>query len=565
MLKIAGNLSQPEAVERQRLALIPERFRADLASLDRSVSRTTDRISQGIGSAKTELGALTQAFEAAQNRVSASLEEMALERALLVTNGESLRHALSSVQANLSKDIAKVTDTLHALYDEKTNSLINVIDARNKHFVKNYLEAEEKSLARMKKEFEQALVRMMERHDFSFNRFFSSLERHQNESEDKLNGLLQVSLAKTDRQIEGFRSQTNNFASSASKEVEELLRRAEDATQRRSESLRTTLASNIIDLSKTFRTSADELGQSVGNVTAAAELIEVKTSAFKEEIGARLQDLEATVIRPLDHLTTAFGDKSRLVATEVFQQIASLNHAMEDVSAKVEAEFRRGYELFDSVSQSRSAELKAEIEKAYSGRAGSKRPFQDGAMLKTALDKAGQDTTTKPVRTAFEADASKGPSAALPPMVGPTTAPLQKLDKRSWITDLLERADAAGENQAVALTNPRSIEIMSYLTERIDNLLVTSALIAAWDRFRDDGSEEFVDIFTLDGLAFLADMIERLSSDAVLKDFVESYLSRFESLLKTAFTVGDDGALLSYMSSTGGKIYTFLAKSVGRI
>ena len=131
------------------------------------------------------------------------------------------------------------------------------------------------------------------------------------------------------------------------------------------------------------------------------------------------------------------------------------------------------------------------------------------------------------------------------------------------MSDLLARA-SQDEQPA-----RRSADPLENLSAEIARVVDETALMAAWDRYRNgDGDTTAFGrrLYTAQGGKTFDEVSRRYQAESDFRDTVDRYLQEFERLLAEIDNDDRDGSMTrSYLTSDSGKVYTLLAHAAGRL
>ena len=580
LLRTTSHLAQPEIVERERFALLSEHVRADIAALDRSVARTSNNLNKTVDAMNSKLGSYEQSLASVGSKADESFEKLSIERAAIVTNSENLRHALLGVSSDISKDLASIAGNLQLIFQSKTEGLIEVIDQRNKEFIHQYLDAEEKITLSFKNLLDKALVKAADRFEMNNDRFLAALSRRQEDFDEKLDRHMREAFAKADHQISSLFVKTDALAANTSRQVEELLARAETATEQRSTALRTMLATAIIDLSQSFRQNTKTLQETIEVSVGEVEKLSGRCQDVSIDLSKQVADFKSAVVEPLNHLTQAFGEKRRTIANDVVLEVTSFSEMMSHAASQVSDYCERETKRFGDRSNESINEIKDYTDRLVAECTASRlryskaldlsyAPVPEPAPVPLPLDVPPRSQSSPDIVTDKQQVVVRRKAIFLQetsPRASSFAERYRPAGKaQSWISELLARADAAGLIDQVASPEPQSIEIVQDILIDVDRLIMTSEAVTAWSLFKEDNVANFDNVFTEEGLVAVRSLKRQVDRDAGLYVFFENYLKRVEVLVKEAYAETDEDALLSYMSSENGKTYTLLAYVIERI
>ena len=141
-----------------------------------------------------------------------------------------------------------------------------------------------------------------------------------------------------------------------------------------------------------------------------------------------------------------------------------------------------------------------------------------------------------------------------------------------WLSDLLNRTDAAGGNnrdvprgrppQQAASGNP-----LESLSLDIGRLMDRNLAAEMWDRYQRGESKAFTKrLYTPAGQKAFDEVARKYRADRGFKQTVDRYITEFERLLdEVAREDRGPNALRNHLTSETGLVYTLLAHAAGRL
>jgi hypothetical protein len=153
----------------------------------------------------------------------------------------------------------------------------------------------------------------------------------------------------------------------------------------------------------------------------------------------------------------------------------------------------------------------------------------------------------------------------------PVSAANADQGRDSWLSDLLNRTDAAGENRDVTrgrlpqqATAGNPLESLSL---DIGRLLDRNLAVEMWDRYQRGESKAFSKrLYTPAGQKAFDEVARKYRADRNFKQTVDRYVTEFERLLDEVARDERGPALLrNHLTSETGLVYTLLAHAAGRL
>jgi hypothetical protein len=153
----------------------------------------------------------------------------------------------------------------------------------------------------------------------------------------------------------------------------------------------------------------------------------------------------------------------------------------------------------------------------------------------------------------------------------PVSAVSADQGRDGWLSDLLNRTDAASENrdvprgrlpQQASAGNP-----LESLSLDIGRLLDRNLAVEMWDRYQRGESKAFSKrLYTPAGQKAFDEVARKYRADRNFKQTVDRYITEFERLLDEVARDERGPALLrSHLTSETGLVYTLLAHAAGRL
>jgi hypothetical protein len=114
---------------------------------------------------------------------------------------------------------------------------------------------------------------------------------------------------------------------------------------------------------------------------------------------------------------------------------------------------------------------------------------------------------------------------------------------------------------------PRSADPLENLSAEIARVVDETALITAWDRYRNGDASAFGRrLYSAQGGKTFDEVRRRYAAEGDFRGTVDRYLQEFERLLTEIDREDHDGSTTrSYLTSDSGKVYTLLAHAAGRL
>ena len=140
-----------------------------------------------------------------------------------------------------------------------------------------------------------------------------------------------------------------------------------------------------------------------------------------------------------------------------------------------------------------------------------------------------------------------------------------------WLSDLLNRTDAAGPAQAPRPRAPQpaaaSDNPLASLSLDIGRLMDRNLAAEMWDRYQRGESKAFTKrLYTPAGQKAFDEVARKYRADRGFKQTVDRYITEFERLLdEVARDERGPAMLRSHLTSETGLVYTLLAHAAGRL
>jgi hypothetical protein len=153
----------------------------------------------------------------------------------------------------------------------------------------------------------------------------------------------------------------------------------------------------------------------------------------------------------------------------------------------------------------------------------------------------------------------------------PPVSPASDQGRDGWLSDLLNRTDAAGASQAPRRPAPAqpaaSDNPLASLSLDIGRLMDRNLAAEMWDRYQRGESKAFTKrLYTPAGQKAFDEVARKYRADRAFKQTVDRYITEFERLLdEVARDERGPAMLRSHLTSETGLVYTLLAHAAGRL
>jgi hypothetical protein len=154
------------------------------------------------------------------------------------------------------------------------------------------------------------------------------------------------------------------------------------------------------------------------------------------------------------------------------------------------------------------------------------------------------------------------------PPVSPTTS---DQGRDGWLSDLLNRTDAAGGSREVPRARPQQQPAggnpLESLSLDIGRLMDRNLAGEMWDRYQRGESKAFTKrLYTPAGQKAFDEVARKYRADRSFKQTVDRYITEFERLLdEVARDERGPAMLRGHLTSETGLVYTLLAHAAGRL
>ncbi len=372
------------------------------------------------------------------------------------------------------------------------------------------------------------------------------------------------------RQAE-FESRLDGFSSAIGRALAQAEAKARDVGTFLTESASATADTLTGQYENLRREAARERETTGADLTAAYEqnlgemnqMFEKATERYKE-VSQELRNMTGEIQRELEATRKELQRGALELPRETAEQTAAMRRVVSD-------QIKALNELTDIVTRSgRSLDISE--------------PAANTRIEPVRQELTRIETPPAPARQAWKAPAStlRAPAARteqraepqrldLRPTL-PVRAPAQILappapekTERSggWMSDLLARASQ--DEQPVR----RSADPLENLSAEIARVVDETALMAAWDRYRNaDGDTSAFGrrLYSPQGGKTFDEVRRRYQAESDFRGTVDRYLQEFERLLAEIDRDDRDGSMTrSYLTSDSGKVYTLLAHAAGRL
>lgn len=136
--------------------------------------------------------------------------------------------------------------------------------------------------------------------------------------------------------------------------------------------------------------------------------------------------------------------------------------------------------------------------------------------------------------------------------------------KKGWLSDLLQRADAAPSGRS---EGGQGIQSLDALSADIARIIDHDAVSELWDRYNRGERNVFTrKLYTREGQRAFDEIRGRYKNDRDFKHTVDRYMAEFERLIEEVSRDDRGQAMVrTYLTSETGKVYTMLAHAAGRL
>jgi len=327
-----------------------------------------------------------------------------------------------------------------------------------------------------------------------------------------------------------------------------------------------------------------------GSAAISRQFEAVRASAEEERrlTSDAMSDIYQQSTQEADAMFKQSADKFAAMVSSMKQMAAEMHHELE----ATRNELRRGVlempqEAAESTAQMRKVivdqiEALAELNRIVahhgrgldvvtSGRTSSQR--EEEPMLATAGGRGETQSRSAPSR-----GRDGGSASTLPPpdLGGPSrrtdAPPVSPTDqgRDGWLSDLLNRTDAAGGNRDVPRARPpqgAADNPLASLSLDIGRLMDRNLAAEMWDRYQRGESKAFTKrLYTPAGQKAFDEVARKYRADRAFKQTVDRYIAEFERLLdEVARDERGPAVLRSHLTSETGLVYTLLAHAAGRL
>jgi hypothetical protein len=153
----------------------------------------------------------------------------------------------------------------------------------------------------------------------------------------------------------------------------------------------------------------------------------------------------------------------------------------------------------------------------------------------------------------------------------PVSPAASEQGRDGWLSDLLNRTDAAGNNREAPRGRPAQQAIggnpLESLSLDIARLMDRNLAAEMWDRYQRGESKAFSKrLYTPAGQKAFDEVARKYRADRNFKQTVDRYIAEFERLLdEVARDERGPSAIRGHLTSETGLVYTLLAHAAGRL
>jgi hypothetical protein len=342
------------------------------------------------------------------------------------------------------------------------------------------------------------------------------------------------------------------------------------------------------------RVVAESAGAGSAAISSQFEAVRASAEEERRLTADAMNEIYQQGTQEADAMFKQSADKFATMVSNMKQMASEMQHELE----VTRNELRRGVlempqEAAESTAQMRKVivdqiEALAELNRivarhgrgldvASAGRSSAQR--EEEPMVATAGGRnEAQSRPAPPPRISGSGSASTLP----PPDLGmpasrrteaPPVSPASSDQGRDgWLSDLLNRTDAAGGNRDVARGRPPQQAAtggnpLESLSLDIGRLMDRNLAAEMWDRYQRGESKAFSKrLYTPAGQKAFDEVARKYRADRSFKQTVDRYITEFERLLdEVAREDHGPAALRGHLTSETGLVYTLLAHAAGRL
>ncbi len=133
MAGVAMRLAEPEEVARESIVTVGQAIRREVAAMGDGVERALARAAELEALVANEVSALERAYHENEVRIRGLLESLADQRNTLVSQGEQVRNAITSVHLDLTNDIASVSEHVSERVNDSAQRIVHALTEKGEH------------------------------------------------------------------------------------------------------------------------------------------------------------------------------------------------------------------------------------------------------------------------------------------------------------------------------------------------------------------------------------------------------------------------------------------------
>ncbi len=133
MASVAMRLAEPEEVARESIVSVGQAIRREVAAMGDGVERALARASELETLVANEVSQLERTYHDNEMRIRGIVENLAHQRDAMVAQSEQIRHAISAIHLDLTRDINSTNDLVAGRISETTQQIAKALSEKGEH------------------------------------------------------------------------------------------------------------------------------------------------------------------------------------------------------------------------------------------------------------------------------------------------------------------------------------------------------------------------------------------------------------------------------------------------
>ena len=525
-------------------------------TLDTAVAQSSAAMSQTLDDKTGQsVAALSEIHQQLKQEIGGLLDGMGQTQTSLHDLFERTESGLGRLDASLGPQIGAFAGAIEALHEELSRLDASTQDSvRHAEITARSIGGHNQVLAAGLREMEEtqaSLDKSLEQRLHGMEQFYEEAKKRQAEFETRLDGFSSAigrALAQAEakaRDVGSFLTESASATAGAlTGQYEELRREATRERETTSSVLTAAYEQNLGEMNQMFR-------QATEGYKGVSQELRSMTGEIQRELEATRKELQRGALE----LPRETAEQTAAMRRVVSDQIKALNELTDIVTRS-----GRSFDISEPTAKRQEPVRQEPVR-------------QEPARIEAPLaPRQGWKAPTATLRREIRPEPAPGARTEqrfeLRPTL-PVRAPAQILapatdkNERSggWMSDLLARA-SQDEQPARRTGDP-----LENLSAEIARVVDETALVSAWDRYRNGDASAFSRrLYSAQGGKTFDEVRRRYQAESDFRGTVDRYLQEFERLLTEIDREDHDGSTTrTYLTSDSGKVYTLLAHAAGRL